>query len=284
MSYRLLSFPEEDRLFARIVAAQIEGAPAGGRTVRSARRSLRQPYPDSDLHRQQDVEIDGNSTDVWFAYREGRLQAVLPTDRWWLDRRVARVVIASSGRLSRPNAACRSMLELPPAGQRVPTAGDFIPAELCREIVKQTAWLASEKEMESIAALRLPFGDRLDVQFHVRWEGAGPGRHDVAMRSLADRGQANAREAFGGTSLHILSAGVRRELLATAIRRDLAPGERLPASIAGDPWAVLVVAGVVRLYLGTEGLGPTVLYRTHGSLLGVTGHPQAKASQWAFSR
>ena len=103
--------------------------------MRAARRRLRQRYADSDLHRQQSVDIDGVATDVWFAYREGRLKAVLPTDGWWQDRSVARVVIANSGRLTKANAACRLLLELPPTGQRVPTVGDFIPAELCREFV-----------------------------------------------------------------------------------------------------------------------------------------------------
>lgn len=268
MSYRLLSFPEDDRLFARIVRGQIDGSPAGGRTVRAARRRLRQRYLDADLHRQQDVAIDGVSTEVWFAYREGRLKSVLPTDSWWMERGVARVTIATSGRLSRPNAACRTLLALPPVGQRTPEVADYIPAELCREIVKLTGWLATETQVASSAALRLPFGDRLDVEFHATWDGAGPGRHELEMRSLVDRDRANARRALSGTSLNILAAGVRQELLGTAFRRDLAPGERLPESVAGNPWAVLVVSGVVRLYLGAEGLEPTVLYRTHGSLLG----------------
>jgi CRP/FNR family transcriptional regulator len=268
MSYRLLSFPEDDHLFAQIVRRQVEAAPTGGRTVRAARRRLRQRYPDADLHRQQAVVIDGQLTEVWFAYREGRLRSVLPVQPWWLDRGVARVVIATSGRLSRPNAACRLLLEIPPIGQHVPVVRDFIPVELCREMVRLTGWFADENDVSSSTTLNLPFGGRLDVEFHATWDGAGPGRHEITMRSLVDRDRADARRAFGGTSLNLASADARHELLGTAVRRDLAPGERLSESVAGDPWAVLVVSGVVRLYLGTEGLEPTILYRTHGSLLG----------------
>jgi CRP-like cAMP-binding protein len=38
--------------------------------------------------------------------------------------------------------------------------------------------------------------------------------------------------------------------------------------VAGEPWAVLVVSGIVRLYLGTDGVEPTLLHGTHGALLG----------------
>jgi CRP/FNR family transcriptional regulator len=268
MGYRLLAFPDDDRLFSRIVNAQIDGAPVGGRTVRAARRRLRQRYPDADLHRQQDVVIDGEGTDVWFAYREGRLKSVLPAGPWWRERGVARIAMDTSGRLSRPNAPCRTLLGLPPDGHGITAVRDFIPSELCREFVSLAGWIAAETEVTSVTTLRLPAGDQLGVEFHGTWNGVGPDRHDVALRSIADRDRASAQDAFNTTSLHLVSAGVRQDLLGTAIRRDLMPGERLSESVAGDPWAVLVVAGVVRLYLGAEGLEPTILYRTHGSLLG----------------
>jgi CRP/FNR family transcriptional regulator, cyclic AMP receptor protein len=268
MGYRLLAFPDDDRLFARIVNAQIEGAPVGSRTVRAARRRLRQRYPGADLHRQLDVVIDDEATDVWFAYREGRRKSVLPAGQWWRDRGVARVAIDNLGRLTRLNGACRTLLGLARVGQPAAAMRGFIPSELCREFVSLASWIATEAEVTSSATLRLPSGNGLDVEFHATWNGIGPDRHDVALRSLVDRDRASAQQAFSATSLHLVSAGVRQDLLGTAIRRDLTPGERLSESVAGDPWAVLVVSGVVRLYLGAEGLEPTILYRTHGSLLG----------------
>ncbi|MGZ6269637.1 MAG: Crp/Fnr family transcriptional regulator [Candidatus Limnocylindrales bacterium] len=58
-------------------------------------------------------------------------------------------------------------------------------------------------------------------------------------------------------------------MLRRGIRRVMGPGERLTAPIAGEPWVVLVVSGVVRLYMSTgDGLEPSLVYGGPGSLLG----------------
>jgi CRP/FNR family transcriptional regulator len=264
--HSLLSFPRQDALFAAVVEAQIDEVHARG-TMRAARRQLRLRYPDADLHRQHQVLIHGVATEVWFAYRNGRGSSSRPVDRWWDAPDMARAVVDSAGRLGDINAACRVLLGVP-GGKRFPaTIGTFASAEFCNEIAKLASWLASAGEVTSSAALRTPWGRRMDVEFHAVWNGAGPGRHSLALRSFAQRDEANDHQAIGASGLAALSPGVRDGLLRGATRRELPAGARLQESLVGEPWIILVVAGVVRLYLA-EGMEPTAVYGRHGSVLG----------------
>jgi CRP-like cAMP-binding protein len=52
-----------------------------------------------------------------------------------------------------------------------------------------------------------------------------------------------------------------------ARRRDLGPGEGL-GSRAEERWAIVVVAGIVRLFIHADGGEPTLAYAGHGALLG----------------
>ena len=61
---------------------------------------------------------------------------------------------------------------------------------------------------------------------------------------------------------------LRRRLIDRATVRDLAAGDRLQEPLLGDPWAILVLAGVVRLYLSTGTAEPTIVLGGHGALLG----------------
>ena len=51
------------------------------------------------------------------------------------------------------------------------------------------------------------------------------------------------------------------------MRRELGPGEGLGAQGHGR-WAVLVLAGIVRLLIRADGVEPTLAYASHGALLG----------------
>jgi CRP-like cAMP-binding protein len=263
-----MSFPESDRLFAQIVHAQVEAVRSGSRTVRAVRRDLRASYPRSDLHRQREVLVDGAATEVWFAYRDGRRRASRAPDRWWEAPGVARAVVASSGRVVQADGLCRSLLGLPSDGRRLGSICDYLPSELAAELLRLRVWLAGEREVTSSTFLRPLWGRTVDIEFHIAWDGSGRGRHAVTLRTMADRDAASERRALDHSGLGSVTGTNRSDLMGSATRRELGAGERLPESIAGSPWAVLVVTGVVRLYVSADRLEPTILYGGPGSLLG----------------
>jgi CRP/FNR family transcriptional regulator len=90
----------------------------------------------------------------------------------------------------------------------------------------------------------------------------------MAMRSVAARDEAHLELAVQNSSLWTASSRGRKRVLETGARQDQKPGIRLQESVVGDPWAALVVAGIVRLYLSTDGHEPTLAYAGPGSLLG----------------
>lgn len=268
LGFGLLAFPEEDRFFAQVARDRIEATRTDGRMVRTARMQLRRAFPNADLHRQRQVNVGGDETEVWFAYRDGRLHTTIESDRWWEAKGAARASVAASGRLTRMNAAWRTLVGTLPESPTLAVLGDYVSIALCRELIAQSAWIAAAGEVTSSADVRLQGRLHVDVEFHVGFDGDGPGHHQVAVRSFVERDRANERRALGASSLGQASPAVQAELLAGAVRRELAPGERLAASIAGDPWVALVVTGVVRLYLSAGVLEPTLVYGHHGSLLG----------------
>jgi len=102
--YRVVSIPAIDDLFRHTVDRQVRSVRQQGATLRSARRSLRQRYPDAELSCQRDGGIGEESVELWFAYRDGRAEAIAPPSQWWDDQGLARVVIDASGRLIGANA------------------------------------------------------------------------------------------------------------------------------------------------------------------------------------
>ena len=263
----LVVLPGDDALFSRVVRSRIDGVRSGAVALGAARRALRVRYPSSNLYRQRSVLVKGVPTEMWFAYRDGRNRPSLPVDRWWRKRGVARGVVDTSGRLTRMNSACRNLLRIPkPAGPLL-MARDYLPAAICEELFDAPGWLPEVRSGGSTSTL--PRGaERIPIEFHATWQGAGPAHHQLQMRTIRERETADAGHTIDGSSLASISARTRRELLRGATRRELAPGERLRVTVHGDAWAVLVVSGVVRLYLTAETLEATVLYSSHGSLLG----------------
>jgi CRP/FNR family transcriptional regulator len=264
----LFSFPPEDSLFGRAVPREIASVRARDTRLRAARRNLRDRFPHADLLRQQDVRVKGVSNEAWFAYRDGRAAASAPSTAWWEERGVARVVANASGRLTHPNAACRALLGIPRSDGQLPMTRDFMPETTCRELADGAEWLAGIHDGTSSTIVRSASNGVIDAEFRVVRDGAGSGRHDLWLRTFADRDADDDRRAISASPIARLSAAHQHLLLSAGTRRRLVAGERLRASVAGEPWAVLVVAGIVRLYVSTEGLEPTFQYGSQGSLLG----------------
>ena len=264
--YCVVSTPATDTLFRHTVVRIVRSVRHRGATLRAARRSLRQRYPGAELSCQRDGGINGESVELWFAYRDGRSEAVGPQASWWDDHGVARVAVDTSGRLIGPNAACRRLLELPPGGEAI-TVRDLVSSELYQEISLELkrrpaceAWLGS-------LPLRLPSGRRLDIEFHVLPHGTRR-RFEVALRSLPDRDRANDWVALGQSALGCMPTALLTELFRSGLRRKLGSGERLAMSLTDDAWVVLVTAGIVRLYVAMDGYEPTLAYGNSGSLFG----------------
>jgi CRP/FNR family transcriptional regulator len=266
--YMLLAFPPEDRLFARIATRQIVDVRSNGRPVRSVRGQLRQRYPAADLHRQQRVIVRGRPTEVWFAYRDGRSSSQTGSAKWWDADGTARAEVDDGGRIFASNLAFQALLHLDPHDQHRSRLAAFLSPELCGDLRSLSGWLRSEPQVTSTASVRLGGGRRLDIEYHASNKGDSPARHDVAVRSLTERDLARDQVALMASSLGPIPAALRELVYRGAVRRTLVPGEHLTASVTGEPWAVLVVTGVVRLYVSADGLAPTVLYGHRGSLFG----------------
>ena len=265
--YRVVSIPGTDTLFRHTVDRHVRSVRGHGATIRAARRSLRQRYPDAELSCQGDGLVRGESVELWFAYRDGRAEANAPQARWWDDRGLARVVVDTSGRLIRPNAACRRLLEMPPGTVGEMTVCDLVSSQLFRELWLESKRLPATETWDGSLPLRLPSGRRLDIEFHARRDGTAQ-RFEVAMRSLPDRDRANDLMALERSALGSMPAAFLTELFRSGIRRKLGPGERLATSLTDDAWVVLVTAGVVRLYVAMDGDEPTLAYGNAGSLFG----------------
>jgi CRP/FNR family transcriptional regulator len=259
--------PAMDMLFRHTVDRQVRSTRRRGGTLRCARRSLRQRYPESELSCQRGASVRGEPVDVWFAYRDGRAQAIAPQAPWRDDRGLARLVIDASGRLVRANAACLRLLELP-SGSAGPTRlRDMISRELHQELSLESKRRSAGVAWVGSMPLRLPSGRRLDIEFNVRPDPTRR-RFDVAVRSLADRDRANDWTALEQSALGSLPTAVLRELIHGGVRRKLGSGERLATPLTEDTWVVLITAGITRLYVALDGSEPTLAYGNQGSLFG----------------
>jgi CRP/FNR family transcriptional regulator len=265
--HRVVSIPATDTLFRHTVDRRVRSVRGRGATLRAARRSLRQRYPDAELSCQRDGGIRGRSVELWFAYRDGRTEANAPQARWWDDRGLARIVVAAEGRLIGANAPCRRLLGLSTENAGALTLRGLVSPELYQELRLESKRPSTTDTWDGSLPLRLPSGRRLDIEFHARRAGTAE-RFEVAVRSIADRDSANDRMALKQSVLGSMPAGLLTELLRGGIRRKLGPGERLAKSLTDDAWVVLVTAGVVRLYVAMDGYEPTLAYGNAGSLFG----------------
>jgi CRP-like cAMP-binding protein len=261
----LLAHPRDDNLFERITAHQVKLVDDGSRSVGSARRALRKCYPAADLHRQTRVQIDGVPTTVWFAYRDGRLSATLPSERWWSGGNVATATLQRSGRLSHTNPQFRTLVGLPPVESGTEMVTDNLGPDLCSELRRIVRSLPAAEQLRGAIPIRLPWGKKQLLEFHAKWNGDDGGCR-LAVRSLEDRSDA-ASQAAAADGLAAASSAGQQRLLGLARRRDLEPGEGLGSRAEGR-WAILVVAGIVRLFVHADGVEPTLAYAGHGALLG----------------
>jgi CRP-like cAMP-binding protein len=264
--HTVVCIPASDGAFSRLAAAQVRCVQDGRASLRAARRTLRATYPGADLHRQENVSIRGELTEVWFAYRDGRRRSATDPGTWWEERGTARAVIQASGRVTRANDAWRSLLGTP-VERSVSMARDLLPPALIGELTGPSGSLRELGELSSTAVVRCNSGQPIEVEYHAVWNGDGPGSHRLVMRSFAQRAAADQRQAVERSGLDDVSVGVR-DLIRAGRRYELAPGERLPESLVGDDWAVLVISGLVRVHLVADTIEPTLVYGKPGSLLG----------------
>ena len=145
---------------------------------------------------------------------------------------------------------------------------DLLGSDILGELTAAPSALRAAGELKSTVLVRPTAGATLSAEYHVRWDVARRGQTRLALRSFADRDEQGERRAIHRSSLGVLGTRTRRQLLEGARRRDLAPRERLTGTLGGEPWAVVVLSGLVRVYLGVEGREPTLFYRSGGALLG----------------
>ena len=261
----LLAHPRDDNLFERIASHQVRLVDSGSRTVGSARRALRRCYPAADLHRQTGVQIDGVPTTVWFGYRDGRLSPVLPTERWWIGPGVATATLQRSGQITSATPEFRTLAGLPPISTGAVSVADNFGPDLCTELRRIARSLPAAGQLRGALPIRLPWGKKRPMEFHAEWSGKDS-EYRVAIRSLEDRDDAMTRAA-ASTGLAAASKTGRQRLITLGRRKELEPGEGL-GSRADGGWAIVVVAGIVRLFIHADGVEPTLAYAGRGALLG----------------
>jgi CRP-like cAMP-binding protein len=261
----LLAHPRDDDLFERIASHQVRLVDSGSRTVGSARRALRRCYAAADLHRQTGVQIDGVPTTVWFAYRDGRLSPALPTERWWSGSNVATATLQRSGQITGANPGFRTLVGLPPVATGAESVADNFGPDLCAELRRIVRSPPAAGQLRGALPIRLPWGKKRLLEFHADWS-AKDSEYRVAIRSLEDRDNAMTHAA-ASTGLAAASKTGRQRLLTQATRRELEPGQGLGSRAEGR-WAIVVVAGIVRLFIHADSVEPTLAYASHGALLG----------------
>jgi CRP-like cAMP-binding protein len=262
----LLAHPRDDDLFERIASRQVRLVDAGSRTVTVARRALRRCYRDADLHRQTAVVLDGSPTTMWFAYRDGRSSPAMPATRWWTGAAVASGSVRDTGHLMRANAQFRTLVGLPPTAAGEEAVSDRLGPDICTELRRVARSLAVTDEVAGALDLRLPWGQHRQIEFHARHRAATAGVFDLDLRSVQDRDAAVTRAATA-IGLGAASEAEQSRVLRRATRRALAPGEGLGAR-TDERWAILVLAGIVRLLIRADAVEPTLAYAGHGALLG----------------
>lgn len=252
----LLTFPSEDSLFELTVADVIDRTRAGSLTLDGARRRIREAYPRAVVYRRDGARPPGSSS-VTAAFRDGGTEPVYQPEAWWLLPGTGRAVVNSRGRITSLNRAARLALAADDAVPRLPG--------LVTSLAHPDSALSLLGEVTSIANVDARDGEIVD--FHMLRNGAGYQRHAVWFRTAREREAAAVVHAAEGSSLSAIPRGARTALLASAERRRLLPGERLATPMIDDAWAVLVAAGLVRVY-ATGPIESTVTYGRRACLLG----------------
>jgi CRP-like cAMP-binding protein len=263
----VFAFPRDDALFRRTVERQIASLGPEGDMV-GARRTLRRSYANADLHLQRDVVINRDPSDVWFAFRDGRLSPLHTPEPWWESRGTATCDLDGGGALSAANSKARSLLGLPVGRGALALLVNLVGARLADQMTSTGGDLATVGTLTSVLAFRLPWGRAEPIEMHAVRNGAGTSSHRLSFRSMGDRDEDAEQLAVDRSSLHLASAAACTAALRGRMRRVLAPGERLAEGIAGEPWMALVVAGIVRVYMNVEDNEPTVGYGSDGALVG----------------
>lgn len=259
--------PATDSVFAERVALQIEAIRSRGVSLRAARIVLRRAYPDADLFVQRSAPVGTRRLDVWLAFRDGRGTRPTGRDAWWTHADVPHGTVQPSGEFTAGNAACRQLL-----GERIGPAtmaetDSVLPKALIRDLTDPAGVLARHRELTSVTTVRDHAGTPLPVEYHAVRNGSGSGLHDLFVRSLKSRDAEQVQRALVTSGLAGACAA-DGAILRGARRLELGPGDPLPDSVTGEPWAAMVVSGVARLHLVTSIREPSLTYGTSGSLFG----------------
>ena len=283
----VFSFPTDDRPFARAAEIQIRAVRDGDAALRIARRNLAGAYPDADLHRQRRVLIRRVPTEVWFAYREGWDRPLHQSGSWWDSKGTARANVGPDGVLSGLNADARRLIsngsessasvtidlaDATPNARASPQPHDTRSSGQPPDEAAPDGSAPDGKPdaPSATSSARLcSGGDRpIPIEYHIDVNATGNGRHRIAMRTFAQRDAARTERALADSSLAGFSRRRQEELVGSATLRELIAGEHLPEAIRSDPWVALVLAGVVRVHVGTADVEPTLYYASRGALLG----------------
>lgn len=261
----LLSDPPEDSLFRQVILRQIALVDNHQQTVSGARRRIRKCYAKADLYRHPGVAIGPGRATVWFAYRDGQGSPSMPSARWWRGASVASAKLDAAV-VMWASPEFRTLVGLPPIARTRESVVDRVGPAMRDELSRMGRTLAAGSEIVGTIDLRLPWGDRQPVEFHARRTGVGPRGYAIRLRTVEDRDAAITRSA-ASIALRTASATERKSLLRRPAWQVMGRGDGAATDHDGR-WALLVIAGIVRLFVHAGGSEPTLSYHGHGALLG----------------
>ena len=256
--YRVVSILATDTLFRHTVDRHVRSVRGRGATLRAARPSFRQRYPQTSLSCQRDGGIGESGLSRGFAYRDGRAELIAPKASWWDDRGLARVIVDTSGPPIGPNAACRRLLDSPPGSAGAITLRDLVSSELYQELsLESKRRQAGEAWSDPCLCVSRQVGAWTSSSTCCPTAPGSASRWHCAALPIATA-PTTGRHSGGPHRVHAGRAPdaalSERHPPRARIRRAVAE------SLTDDACVVLVTAAIMRLDVAMDGYEPTLAY------------------------
>jgi len=176
------AFPRDDRSFHDAAAAALERSESPA----DLQRRLRLRYPAAVVRPRDRIADPGMGPDIWYAYRYGSADAVT---RWWTDPKLPWAILDDDRRFVDVDPALAAIIEAPRddvVGRRVEDFTNPADATVVADIAALWAQFLVGGELHATMRFRRLDGSPRDLEYHLRRNGAGDGRHLAVVRELVE--------------------------------------------------------------------------------------------------
>jgi PAS domain-containing protein len=187
---RLQIFPAEDAAFRRFVGDAFEALRADSRArhrpfePHELQSRLRDRYPAAVVRRRDALAAPDPEDVLWYVYRFG---SVTPGRRWWEEPGHAWAVFDDERRFVEASTSLSEIVEAPrEALLGRPLEAFSNPEDVSVLEDAEGVWqeLRRRGELHSTLRFRRVDGTPREIEYHLIWEGAGPGRHLAVVREI----------------------------------------------------------------------------------------------------